>query len=118
MASILDVVFELVDRVEKNGYQMRAKEDEFYEEQQKRIAAEKDRDHWKTARQEAIEAGELMKAEIDKLRQWKEAVQRIIEVIDQLSVVSAGDPDACVEAIGQIRKYFDSNEYPVLKGGE
>ena len=39
-----------------------------YAEKEKRAAVEKDRDHWKTARQEAIEAGELMQAEIERLR--------------------------------------------------
>ena len=36
----------------------------------------KDRDHWKQARQDAIEAGELMKAEIETLRQQFGNAQR------------------------------------------
>ena len=35
----------------------------------------KDRDHWKQARQDAIEAGELMQAEIETLRQQLDAAQ-------------------------------------------
>lgn len=35
----------------------------------------KDRDHWKQARQEAIEAGELMRAEIETLRTQLDAAQ-------------------------------------------
>ena len=122
---LIEVMQVLVDQVHKGGYQHRVLEDDIYTETQKRIAAEKDRDHWKQARQEAHEAGELMKAEIETLRtevetlqKRRSAVQVILDRIGQLSDVHAGDHDACVDAIGQIRKYFNGNEYPFLKGGE
>ena len=66
---LIEVMQVLADQVHKGGYQHRVLEDSIYKESQKRIAAEKDRDHWKQARQDAHEAGELMQAEIASLRQ-------------------------------------------------
>lgn len=73
---IIELVQVLVDRIHQGGYTQRALEDDIYAESQKRIAAEKDRDHWKQARQEAHEAGELMKAEIETLRKELDAAKR------------------------------------------
>ena len=66
---LIEVMQALIDQVHKDGYQHRALEDDIYAESQKRIAAEKDSDHWRQARQDAIEAGDLMQAEIVALRQ-------------------------------------------------
>lgn len=115
---VIEVVQVLVDRIHQGGYTQRALEDDIYAESQKRIAAEKDRDHWRQARQEAHEAGELMKAELETLRSRRAAVQVILDRIGQLSEVNIGDAEACIDAVCQIHKYFNGNEYPFLKGGE
>lgn len=115
---LIEVMQVLVDQVHKAGYQDRVLEDSIYAETQKRIAAEKDRDHWRQARQEAHEAGELMRAELEELRKRRAAVQVILDRIGQLSEVNIGDAEACIDAVCQIRKYFNGNEYPFLKGGE
>lgn len=75
---IIELVQVLVDRIEKNGYTQRALEDDIYEASQKRIAAEKDRDHWMAARKDAIAAGELMQADIETLRQQLDAAHQTI----------------------------------------
>lgn len=115
---IIELVQVLVDRIHQGGYTHRALEDDIYAESQKRIAAEKDRNHWKQAREDAHEAGELMRAEIETLRSRRAAVQVILDRIEQLCSVNIGDAEACIDAVCQIRKYFDPNEYPFLKGGE
>ena len=65
---VIEIVQLFVDRIHQGGYQHRVLEDDIYAESQRRIATEKERDHWRQARQDAIEAGELMKAEIESLR--------------------------------------------------
>ena len=93
-------------------------EDQRSDDQDELMHTRKDRDHWQQARQDAHEAGELMKAEIETLRSRRAAVQVILDRIGQLSEVNIGDAEACIDAVCQIRKYFNPNEYPFLKGGE
>lgn len=76
----IEVVRLLVDQIHQGGYQHRVLEDSIYEEKQKRIAVEKDRDHWMAARKDAIAAGELMQAEIETLRQQLDAARA--EIVD------------------------------------
>lgn len=57
---VIEVVQVLIDRIHQGGYTQRVLEDDIYAESQKRIAAEKDRDHWRQARDTAIEGGELL----------------------------------------------------------
>ena len=66
---IIELVEVLVDRIEKNGYQQRAREDDIEALYKRLNEAEGQAKHWKAARQDAIAAGELMKAEIDSLRE-------------------------------------------------
>jgi hypothetical protein len=76
MADRLSELAEIVlDRVYTYGFQQRALEDEQRKAEDDLLAAERklaqmtaDRDHWREARRMAIEAGELMKAEIETLR--------------------------------------------------
>ena len=120
---VIELVQVLIDRIHQGGYTQRALEDDIYAESQKRIAAEKDRDHWKQARQEAMEAGELMKAELEKLRKDFVSLQWIVENIKTMAGgISVQDADGCSLAVGQIQKYFNAAEYPLCnpqqKGGE
>lgn len=115
---VIEIVQVLVDRIEKNGYQQRAREENAFDLNKRLTEAEGWVAHWKQARQEAHEAGELMKAEIETLRSRRAAVQVILDKIGQLSDVNIGDAEACIDAVHQIRKYFNGNEYPFLKGGE
>ena len=66
---IIELVQVLIDRIEKNGYQQRAREDDIADVYKRLNEAEGQAKHWKQARQDAIEAGELMRAEIETLRQ-------------------------------------------------
>jgi chromosome segregation ATPase len=65
---VIELVQVLVDRIEKNGYQQRAREENAFDLNKRLTEAEGWVAHWKQARQEAHEAGELMKAEIETLR--------------------------------------------------
>ena len=90
----------------------------------------KERDHWKQARQQAIEAGELMRAEVETLRDENRtlrndfvSLQWNVESIKRMAGgISTRDADGCIVAVGQIQKYFDAAEYPLCnlqqKGGE
>ena len=75
---IIELVEVLVDRIEKNGYQQRAREDDIADVYKRLNEAEGQAKHWRQARQDAIVAGELMKAEIATLReQLAEAQQQL-----------------------------------------
>ena len=50
-------------------------EDQRRDDQDELMHTRKDRDHWRQARQDAHEAGELMRAEIETLRQQLDAAQ-------------------------------------------
>ena len=65
---VIEIVQVLVDRIEKNGYQQRAREENAFDLNKRLTEAEGWVAHWKQARQEAHEAGELMQAEIETLR--------------------------------------------------
>ena len=66
---IIELVEVLVDRIEKNGYQQRAREDDIADGYRRLNEAKGQAEHWRQARQDAIAAGELMQAEIASLRQ-------------------------------------------------
>ena len=66
---IIELVQVLVDRIEDAAARQQKDFRHLDEEIERRKAAEKDRDHWRQARQDAIAAGELMQAEIVSLRQ-------------------------------------------------
>lgn len=97
---LIEVVGLLVDQIHQGGYQHRVLEDSIYTESQKRIAAEKDRDHWRQARQDAMAAGELMQAEIETLRQQladaqKQSVDTTDDYEGQIAAAEARiDPEA------------------------
>lgn len=73
---VIEIVQVLVDRIEKNGYQQRAREENAFDLNKRLTEAEGWVAHWKQARQDAIEAGELMQAEIETLRQELDAAKR------------------------------------------
>lgn len=76
---IIELMQVLVDRIEKNGYQQRAREDNAFDLNKRLTEAEGQAKHWRQARQEAHEAGELMKAEIETLRKELDAARSEIE---------------------------------------
>ena len=120
---IIELVQVLVDRIEDAAARQQKDFRHLDEEIERRKAAEKDRDHWKQARQEAHEAGELMKAELEKLRKDFESLQWIVENIKTMAGgISVRDADGCSLAVGQIKKYFNAAEYPLCnpqqKGGQ
>ena len=102
----------LVDQIHQGGYQNRVLEDSIYEEKQKRIAAEKDRDHWKTARQDAIAAGELMQAEIETLRGAMAADDKRLRDAEQRvwpeETWGCDAPDKMADEILSLRQQLDA----------
>jgi chromosome segregation ATPase len=98
----IELVKVLVDQIHQGGYQHRVLEDSIYAETQKRIAAEKDRDHWKQARDTAIEGCELLlksnqtlQAEIETLRtQLANAQQELSEQSMVINVETQQDAAA------------------------
>lgn len=101
----------------------------------------KDRDHWRQARQDAIEAGELMQAEIDSLRQQldesqarsvvvsneaandklqkiaihcelRAAQDEIASLRQQLDAAQQPDVDAMQAFVGKVRAARDCYEWP------
>ena len=120
---IIELVEALVDRIEKHGYEQRVREENVSELYKRLTDAEGWVAHWKQARQEAHEAGELMKAELETLRKDFVSLQWIVENIKTLAGgISVQDADGCSLAVGQIQKYFNAAEYPLCnpqqKGGE
>lgn len=75
---IIELVEVLVDRIEKNGYQQRAREDDIADVYKRLNEAEGQAKHWRQARQDAIAAGELMKAEIATLREQLDEAQAAV----------------------------------------
>ncbi len=75
---IIELVQVLVGRIEKNGYQQRAREDDIADVYKRLNEAEGQAKHWRQARQEAIEAGELMRAEIERLRAFVNLSRRLL----------------------------------------
>ena len=65
---IIELVQVLVDRIEDAAARQQKDFRHLDEEIERRKAAEKDRDHWRQARQDAMAAGELMQAEIETLK--------------------------------------------------
>lgn len=111
---IIELMQVLVDRIEKNGYQQRAREDNAFDLNKRLTEAEGQAKHWRQARQEAHEAGELMKAELEELRKDFVSLQWIVETIKTMAGgVSVRDADGCSLAVGQIQKYFNAAEYPL-----
>lgn len=97
---IIELVQVLVDRIEKNGYQQRAREDDIADVYKRLTEAEGWVLHWKQARKDAHEAGELMQAEIAALKtQLAEVKQQLVDTSDdyegQIAAAEALiDPDA------------------------
>lgn len=101
---LIEVMQVLVDQIHQGGYQHRVLEDSIYEESEKRIAAEKDRDHWKQARQEAHEAGELMKAEIETLKDEIKTLKVESSGLDQTAWYAEQDLEKAKAEIETLRQ--------------
>lgn len=100
----IELVKVLVDRIEKNGYQQRAREENAFDLNKRLTEAEGWVAHWKQARQEAHEAGELMRAEIETLKDEIKTLKVESSGLDQTALYAEQDLEKAKAEIETLRK--------------
>lgn len=105
---IIELVQVLVDRIEDAAARQQKDFRHLDEEIERRKAAEKDRDHWRQSRQDAIAAGELMQAEIETLKGAMAADDKRLRDAEQRvwpgMTWGCDSPDKMADAILHLRK--------------